>query len=221
MQKHLLISTLLAGVFACGCSNMKHCHKSVPQTGQHPHRMSRQVTAEIDYLLYLPDDYGSKEKWPLIIFLHGAGERGSDLNKVTLHGPPKLVEEGQEFPFIIASPQCPDNAWWPYLSVQVNVLIDDIIENYRVDENRVYLTGLSMGGYGTWAIAGMNPERFAAIAPICGGGERFLAHNLKNVLGVPRRQGPGRWPAAVAGNGGCGEPGRRKRQTDGLSGSRT
>lgn len=143
--------------------------------------MTRQVTLKLDYLLYLPDDYGSKEKWPLIIFLHGAGERGSDLNKVKLHGPPKLVEQGSEFDFIIVSPQCPGNAWWPYLSVQVNALIDDILEHYRVDKNRVYLTGLSMGGYGTWAIAGTNPERFAAIAPICGGGDRFLAHNLKNV----------------------------------------
>ncbi|MBC8393321.1 MAG: prolyl oligopeptidase family serine peptidase [Deltaproteobacteria bacterium] len=144
--------------------------------------MARQVTMEMDYLLYLPKDYDPQEKkWPLIIFLHGAGERGDDLNKVKAHGPAKLVEQGRNFPFIIASPQCPTDKWWPNRIEHVMALIDEIIDTYNVDENRIYLTGLSMGGFGTWTIACTYPERFAAIAPICGGGQPYQARNLKNL----------------------------------------
>ncbi|MBL7215486.1 MAG: prolyl oligopeptidase family serine peptidase [Phycisphaerae bacterium] len=144
--------------------------------------MTRQVMMEMDYLLYLPKDYDRQEKeWPLIIFLHGAGERGNDLNKVKAHGPAKLVEQGRDFPFIIASPQCPTDKWWPNRVEHVMTLIDEITASYNVDENRIYLTGLSMGGFGIWTIASMHPERFAAIAPICGGGQPYLARNLKNL----------------------------------------
>jgi predicted peptidase len=123
------------------------------------------------YLLYLPKDYASQPeaRWPLILFLHGAGERGSDLKKVAVHGPPKLIQAGRAFPFIVVSPQCPDNQRW-----EENVvlgLLDEVIAQYRVDTNRVYLTGLSMGGFGSWSVGAKNPERFAALAPICGGGE--------------------------------------------------
>lgn len=153
-----------------------------PALKQHEAQLARPVTMELGYLIYLPEDYGKVEKdWPLMVFLHGFGERGSDLNKVKVHGPPKLIEEGKDFPFIVVSPQCPDGKWWPYVTERVIALIDDIVDNYDVDEDRVYLTGLSMGGYGTWAAAGMYPDRFAAIAPICGGGISHFGYNLKNV----------------------------------------
>jgi len=128
-------------------------------------------TVNANYLLYLPKGYAAdKEKtYPTILFLHGAGERGADLNKVAIHGPPKLVKAGQEFPFIIISPQCAEGTVW---SVEaLNALLDDVEKKYRVDQTRLYLTGLSMGGYGTWALGLRYPERFAAIAPICGGGD--------------------------------------------------
>ena len=136
-------------------------------------RKSVRITVQARYLLYLPDGYRtSKAKWPLLLFLHGAGERGEDLNKVGLHGPPKLVAEGRSFPFLIVSPQCPVDAWWPS-GLQVatlGALLDDVARRYRVDRKRVYVTGLSMGGYGTWSLAAAYPRRFAAIAPVCGGG---------------------------------------------------
>ncbi len=110
------------------------------------------------------------EGWPLILFLHGAGERGDDIEKVTKHGIPKVVAEMDNFPFVTISPQCPDNHWWPELSDSLIVLLDHVVENFEIAENRIYLTGLSMGGYGTWHLAVKEPERFAAIAPICGGG---------------------------------------------------
>ena len=105
----------------------------------------------------------------MILFLHGAGERGDDLEKVKVHGPPKLVEQGQHLPFIVVSPQCPLDDWW--LPAQLIDLVDQISAQHRVDPDRIYLTGLSMGGYGTWATAIEYPDRFAAIAPICGGGD--------------------------------------------------
>jgi len=130
-------------------------------------------TLALDYLLYLPKDY-TKEKTkthPTILFLHGAVERGTNVNKVAVHGPPKLVKAGKDFPFIIISPQCPEGQVW---STEIlNALLDDVEKTYRVDKTRVYLTGLSMGGYGTWALGLGFPERFAAMAPICGGGERI------------------------------------------------
>jgi predicted peptidase len=126
-------------------------------------------TIEVPYLLYLPKDYEeSSNKFPLLIFLHGSGERGTDLDKVKFHGPPKLISEGKEFPFIIVSPQCPEGRWWQIS--ELNFLLDELIAELKIDVNRIYLTGLSMGGYGTWAWAEYAPDRFAAIAPVCGGG---------------------------------------------------
>ena len=92
---------------------------------------------------------------------------------------PKLIEQGKEFPFIVVSPQCPLENYWPNMVETVMALVDEIIEKYDVDESRIYMTGLSMGGYGTWSIACTYPERFAAIVPICGGGQPYVARNLK------------------------------------------
>jgi predicted peptidase len=134
------------------------------------------ITAKLDYLLSLPADYGrSRKSWPLVLFLHGAGESGNDLTKVKTHGPPKLVETNGPFPFILVSPQCPGRGWNPDV---LNALLNTVIKQYRVDKDRVYLTGLSMGGYGTWLLAAAHPEKFAAIAPICGGGNPADARKL-------------------------------------------
>jgi predicted peptidase len=115
----------------------------------------------------------------LLLFLHGAGERGADLKGVRRHGPPKLIEQGQEFPFIVVSPQCPDGEWWR--AEVLAALLDEIERRYRVDSRRIYATGLSMGGFGTWALAITYPDRFAAIAPICGGGHPWAVARIKNV----------------------------------------
>jgi predicted peptidase len=145
-----------------------------PDLMQHRLQFSSKVTrtVELGYLLYLPTDYNPEDKtqvWPLMLFLHGSGERGTNLSLVSAHGPPKLVKQKQEFPFIIVSPQCPTDGRWE--DDALLGLMDDIIKRHRVDTNRVYLTGLSMGGFGTWSLGMKHPERFAAIAPICGGGE--------------------------------------------------
>jgi predicted peptidase len=142
-------------------------------------KLDAHVRVTLDYLLYLPPDYEKREKWPLMLFLHGAGERGSDLNLVKKHGPPKLIQQGHIFPFIMVSPQCPqDRTWQP---IELTALIDDIVAKYKVDQTRIDVTGLSMGGFGTWALAAYTPDRFAAIIPICGGGEAFWAKRIVHV----------------------------------------
>lgn len=139
------------------------------------------MTLTLNYLVYLPHEYNTTEeaKWPLILFLHGAGERGDSLNQVKRHGPPKLVEEGKDFEFIIISPQCPARQWWS--AELLNRLLDEVIGKYNVDEERIYVTGLSMGGFGTWDLASEYPQRFAAIAPICGGGHPEQAWNMRHL----------------------------------------
>ncbi|MCC6123632.1 MAG: prolyl oligopeptidase family serine peptidase [Pirellulales bacterium] len=127
------------------------------------------VKVQIKYLIYLPDDYAKQDSWPLMIFLHGAGERGDHLDRVKVHGPPKLIAAGRKFPFLVVSPQCPKDKWWD--PRELRELLDDLVEKYKIDRNRIYLTGLSMGGFGAWAWAAEQPRRFAAIVPICGGGD--------------------------------------------------
>jgi len=137
--------------------------------------------AKADYLLFLPEGYSarSSKRWPLILFLHGIGERGTDPWKVAVHGPPKVAERLTNFPFIVVSPQCPNGEWWS--NEVLTALLDEVTAKYKVDSGRVYLTGLSMGGFGAWNLALAFPERFAAVAPICGGGNPYLptAYNAK------------------------------------------
>jgi predicted peptidase len=114
-----------------------------------------------------------------MMFLHGSGQRGNDLEKVKDHGPPKLVESDPTFPFILLSPQCPEGERWD--PEKLYPLILEVMKKYRVDRSKVYLTGLSMGGFGTWDFACAHPELFAAIAPVCGGGDAWVARKLVNV----------------------------------------
>jgi predicted peptidase len=123
---------------------------------------------KVEYLLYLPKGYqtNSTTRWPLMIYLHGAGERSDNVFGVTWHGPPKLVRQGHNPPFIIVAPLCPPKQWWG--DTKLLHLLNAVEKEYRVDTNRVYLTGMSMGGSGTWSLGLTQAKRFAAIAPICG-----------------------------------------------------
>jgi predicted peptidase len=146
----------------------------------------KETDVKLGYYLYLPEGYNteSKEKWPLLVFLHGAGERGngeSELARVKKHGIPKILDGGKNLPFIALSPQCPENSTWVAQIENLNFLVDEIIKEYTVDESRLYLTGMSMGGYGTWFYSMAYPDKFAAIAPVCGGGLAWNADVLKNV----------------------------------------
>lgn len=158
-----------------GCAEsgapVRESQKASSEPNMHVHRFQRALNREADlhYLLYLPEGYGSGDShWPLVLFLHGAGERGDDIERVKIHGPARLIAQGKKFPFILVAPQCPEDEAWD--SRVLAALLDEVQARYRVDENRIYCTGLSMGGYGTWALAMAEPQRFAAIVPICGGG---------------------------------------------------
>jgi predicted peptidase len=146
--------------------------------------MELSVTIDLDYLLYLPKDYdqnGSK-KWPLILFLHGAGERGDNVQFVKIWGPANIVEQ-KDLPFIVLSPQCPSDKSWVNLLYPVKKLLDEITIKYHVDLSRIYLTGLSMGGYGTFLMMENYPQYFAAYASICGGGNPMTVSRYKHVPG--------------------------------------
>lgn len=130
-----------------------------------------QKRVALNYLLSLPYGYrkNSRHTWPLILFLHGMDERGNDLKRVKRHGIPRIVEEWEDFPFVTVSPQCPESAVWTDLLEDLHALLEVIVQRYRIDTSRIYLTGLSMGGYGVWHLAEAYPHLFAAIVPICGG----------------------------------------------------
>ncbi|MBX2845536.1 MAG: dienelactone hydrolase family protein [Saprospiraceae bacterium] len=137
----------------------------------------------LDYYLYLPENYNKADALPFMLFLHGAGERGDSIEQLLQWGPPKKVANGESMPFIIASPQCPTNKYWPQDDQldRLVALMDHVEANYKVDPKRVYVTGLSMGGYGTWYLSARYNDRIAAAAPICGGGELDSAAAIAEV----------------------------------------
>lgn len=146
-----------------------------------------QKSVSLQYLLYTPKDYQDSEKeLPLVLFLHGIGERGNDLELLKIFGIPKVIEDGVDFPFLVLSPQCPEDTIWAYELDALHALLKNIIEKYQIDKSRVYLTGLSMGGNGAWHLAAAYPSMFAALVPICGWADPHLGfperiHVLKDV----------------------------------------
>ena len=148
-------------------------------TGQHAYLTTVQIanddgstrTVDVDYLLYLPGDYGQdpQRQWPLILFLHGAGERGYDPQDITRYSIPASLTTILDFPFIVLSPQSPPDDWWSNQVDVLDALLNQVQAAYAVDPRRIYLTGQSMGGFGTWAMALKYPARFAAIVPVASG----------------------------------------------------
>jgi predicted peptidase len=167
MKNAILLLGLLLGLAAC--SAIQPAPSGQP--GQTAHVFDHKELLQANYLLFLPAGYGTEAttRWPLILFLHGAGERGTNVWLVAKHGPPKLDLATPDFPFMVVSPQCPAGEQWS--DEVLLALLDEIEAKYPVDLQRVYLTGLSMGGFGTWSLGLRHPERFAAMAPICGGGD--------------------------------------------------
>jgi len=145
----------------------------------------------IRYQLYVPADYASRTDWPVILYLHGAGERGQDGLRPTQAGLGAALRRApQRYPALVVIPQVPLGAQWTGAQAeQALAALDRTLSDYQVDRDRVYLTGLSMGGHGTWYLAYRHPERFAAAAPICGWTQDLASHGL-TVPVVPAEDGP-------------------------------
>ena len=134
-----------------------------------------------NYILIPPAEVKEGEVYPLILCLHGAGERGTDTELLYVHGVPKYVRNGQSIPAFILAPQCPTGYVWNNFPIQLKELIDEIVAENPIDTNRITATGLSMGGFGSWEIALTFPNLLAAIAPICGGGLSWRCGALKDL----------------------------------------
>ncbi len=152
------------------------------QVGQYPMIVtvrSGRTASGLVYLVYLPKGYyRSFRRWPMILALHGRGESGDDINLVRRQGLPRRVEESGGLPFVVVAPQISE---WLWQIPALEVVLDEVAARFRIDRNRVYLTGNSMGGNGTWELTFRQPGRFAAIAPICGRGDPAWADRLREV----------------------------------------
>ena len=163
---------------------LQMAHAAEPTPGEQVEQAFQSDDGSLAYLLYLPKDYNEKtDKVPLMFFLHGRGESYGPLRLVEKWGPPRMVARGDELPYILVSPQCPGTTDWrkPEQQALLAQLLEHVIAQFRVDDERIYLTGLSMGGYGSWQLAAAHPDRFAAVAPICGGGDPSHADRLKSL----------------------------------------
>ena len=140
-----------------------------PQTNLVDASLETVTKEKLDYYLYYPQDYETspEKEFPILLFLHGGGESGDTLGALKKNGPPKMIVDGKQFPFLILAPQNPyKKKWWNTRAV--NQLLDSIVADNRVDKDRIYLTGLSRGGGAAWEMAVQYPEKFAALAVVCG-----------------------------------------------------
>jgi len=136
------------------------------------------------YLIHLPDGYDdSPKKWPLLLYLHGGMGRGNDFKKLHWYPVPRMILEGKyDLPFIVIIPQCPEGKMWSDMElISVVELVKNTIESYKVDENRIYAVGFSMGGNGVLALANYVPDMFASIAPMSGMSNTWWASRIKNI----------------------------------------
>jgi predicted peptidase len=143
------------------------------------HRAAKGGWIETKYWVYLPENYSDHSEWPLLLYLHGGGDRGNDLEKSKRRGMANFIDQGKKFPMIVVSPQCPNDFAWE--SVPLMELLDDMEKRFSVDRQRFYVMGFSMGGHGTWNLASRKTERFAGIVPIAGRGDPEEAKKLTDL----------------------------------------
>ena len=130
----------------------------------------------MNYMIFYPDEY---KDLPLIVYLHGAGERGKNISHLYRHGIPKLIKEGRKIDAVILCPQCPEQYVWDNVIEKTKKIIDCVTEEFKIKEDRICITGSSMGGFGTWMMAKTYPSFFAGVAPVAGGGMVWRAPKLK------------------------------------------
>ena len=189
-MKSIIPCCLLVVVFCCS-------NRAFSQELYEARTYTDDAGRTLKYRLLIPKDYSptGAENYPLVLFLHGAGERGDDNRKQLVHGTKEFEKEfnRQKYPCFVVAPQCPDGKKWvevdwsadthrqPDESVSLVLtreLLAKLQKDYRVDSKRLYVTGLSMGGYGTWDMVTRTPEVFAAAIPICGGADESVADRV-------------------------------------------
>jgi predicted peptidase len=141
---------------------------------------------KLQYMLIFPAAYTqTTTQWPLILFLHGSSLRGNSIDLVKNYGPTWVSEQHNDFPCVVLAPQCPENEDWTDKSDILIALLNEIEQKYRIDQNKVYLTGMSLGGRGTWILANAHPEYFAAIAPIAAASTKIPNQWNTKMLSIP------------------------------------
>jgi len=139
-------------------------------------------TVRYNYLTYVPDNYDSlkNELVPVIIYLHGRSVSGTDIRRIRTYGLPYFLDKGKKLNYLVIAPQCPWGQNWASEN-WLDPIMEEVAAKYKIDPNRIFLTGMSLGGFGTWELANRYPNRFAAIAPICGGGRTDWAKNISHL----------------------------------------
>ena len=171
-----LAALIAAAIFATACASLSRpaLAETAPVIGQHPQQSVEE--GGYSYQLFVPRTFDPEARWPLMIFLHGSGERGADIAKVKVHGPPKHADLDPDFPFILVSPLLPAEEDWDIAKLEA--ILDHIVETMPIDRERIYLTGLSRGGHATWRWGAQRPDLFAALAPVAGRGDPATACQL-------------------------------------------
>jgi predicted peptidase len=191
---------LTAGVGAMFLLGVVACLNTARAQGDWKEMLEKKTFTDKDgktlqYRLMKPDNYDPQKKYPLVLFLHGAGERGKDHEKQLVHGVAEFAkaESRKKHPCFLIAPQCPSNSGWSHFMTKKGApipegqaepgrlaveLVESIQKEYSIDPSRLYITGLSMGGYGTWDIIARHPDMFAAAVPICGGGDPTKAEKI-------------------------------------------
>jgi predicted peptidase len=173
-KRRVLIGMTAAAALLPGCAAT-----GPPLAGEQTRTFTGVIRKSVEwrYLVWMPEAADRPAAgWPLLIFLHGSGERGTDLARVKAHGPPKYAAAGRRFPFVLVAPQLPEERQWDPDAIEA--LRADLVARGPIDPDRVLLTGMSLGGHGTWDYAVEYPDRLAAIAPVCGSGVPSLAMRL-------------------------------------------
>lgn len=145
--------------------------------------LNKMINQTMNYLIHLPSDYYAlnNRKWPVILFLHGAGERGDNLDDIKKYGIHRYLDK-KNLPFVVVSPQCPKDTFWDVHIKELNAIIDEIKEKYDVDSNKIYLVGISMGAFCAWNFAMQQPKLFSAMVVIAGGAMLpKYAKRIKNI----------------------------------------
>lgn len=151
--------------------------------GQQAYTFEAQSGVTLDYWLYIPENFDPSQQWPLILFLHGSDERGTTIDRLSS----EIIEARSDLPFIVVTPQL-DSGFWDKRIPDLNELLDQMIDTLPVNPDQIYLTGLSLGGFGTWVYALQHPDRFAAVAPIAGGyelGSELAPENICDIKDLP------------------------------------